>query len=226
MRYEVLPERQARLQPLSERAMAERPHAEQQAARSSALTGGRARLVVASPTRHPASPPSPSPLRSPPHPRLAEQRRLDPALLFAALQVMPIEWKSARPRRPSRRPAAARRQGGLPGRRRPANSSARHLASPPRYQSSTTPAGVLRTSAKLWSRACCPARARVRVQTPVGGAAPHRDRLDGGASSAGRRTRRRSARSRARRDSASGARARACRESAVSPGTGGAATRA
>lgn len=28
-------------------------------------------------------------------PRLAEQRRLDPALLFAALQAMPIEWKPA-----------------------------------------------------------------------------------------------------------------------------------
>jgi predicted nucleic acid-binding protein len=28
-------------------------------------------------------------------PRLATQRRLDPALLFAALQVMPIEWRSA-----------------------------------------------------------------------------------------------------------------------------------
>jgi hypothetical protein len=26
-------------------------------------------------------------------PRLATQRRLDPALLFAALQVMPIDWK-------------------------------------------------------------------------------------------------------------------------------------
>jgi predicted nucleic acid-binding protein len=28
-------------------------------------------------------------------PRLANQRHLDPALLFAALQVMPIEWKPA-----------------------------------------------------------------------------------------------------------------------------------
>jgi hypothetical protein len=28
-------------------------------------------------------------------PRLAEQRRLDPTLLFAALQVMPLEWKTA-----------------------------------------------------------------------------------------------------------------------------------
>lgn len=28
-------------------------------------------------------------------PRLAEQRRLDPALLFAALQVMPVEWRPA-----------------------------------------------------------------------------------------------------------------------------------
>jgi predicted nucleic acid-binding protein len=28
-------------------------------------------------------------------PRLANQRRLDSALLFAALQVMPIEWKPA-----------------------------------------------------------------------------------------------------------------------------------
>src|SRR5918992_3585906 len=34
MRYEVLPERQARSQPLSERARAERPHVEQQAAPS------------------------------------------------------------------------------------------------------------------------------------------------------------------------------------------------
>jgi hypothetical protein len=34
MREELLPERQARLQPLSERAMAERPHVEQQAAPS------------------------------------------------------------------------------------------------------------------------------------------------------------------------------------------------
>jgi predicted nucleic acid-binding protein len=28
-------------------------------------------------------------------PRLASKRKLDPALLFAALQVMPIEWKAA-----------------------------------------------------------------------------------------------------------------------------------
>jgi predicted nucleic acid-binding protein len=28
-------------------------------------------------------------------PRLPAQRRLDPALLFAALQVMPVEWKPA-----------------------------------------------------------------------------------------------------------------------------------
>jgi predicted nucleic acid-binding protein len=28
-------------------------------------------------------------------PRLAEKRKLDPALLLAALQVMPIEWKPA-----------------------------------------------------------------------------------------------------------------------------------
>lgn len=28
-------------------------------------------------------------------PRLAEKRKLDPALLLAAFQVMPIEWKSA-----------------------------------------------------------------------------------------------------------------------------------
>jgi predicted nucleic acid-binding protein len=28
-------------------------------------------------------------------PRLAAKRKLDPALLFAALQVMPIEWKAA-----------------------------------------------------------------------------------------------------------------------------------
>ncbi|MGH2762566.1 MAG: PIN domain-containing protein [Thermoleophilaceae bacterium] len=28
-------------------------------------------------------------------PRLARQRRLDPALLFAALQVMPLDWKPA-----------------------------------------------------------------------------------------------------------------------------------
>jgi len=28
-------------------------------------------------------------------PRLAQQRRLDPALLFAALQVMPVDWKPA-----------------------------------------------------------------------------------------------------------------------------------
>jgi predicted nucleic acid-binding protein len=28
-------------------------------------------------------------------PRLAKQRRLDPALLLAALQVMPLEWKPA-----------------------------------------------------------------------------------------------------------------------------------
>lgn len=28
-------------------------------------------------------------------PRLAKQRRLDPALLFAALQVMPLDWKPA-----------------------------------------------------------------------------------------------------------------------------------
>jgi hypothetical protein len=62
----------------------------------SALIGGRARLVIAAAhgprcvaaeavaleiTRHIA--------------RLAEQRRLDAALLFAALQVMPVEWRRA-----------------------------------------------------------------------------------------------------------------------------------
>lgn len=62
----------------------------------SALIGGRARLVIASPegpacvatqavaeeiTRH--------------LPRLAAKRHLDQALLFAALQVMPIAWKPA-----------------------------------------------------------------------------------------------------------------------------------
>jgi predicted nucleic acid-binding protein len=62
----------------------------------SALIGGRARLVIASPhepqciateavaheiTRH--------------VPRLAAKRDLDSALLLATLQVMPIEWKPA-----------------------------------------------------------------------------------------------------------------------------------
>ncbi|MGP0101513.1 MAG: PIN domain-containing protein [Solirubrobacteraceae bacterium] len=60
----------------------------------SALIGGRARLVIASPdgsactqavaeeiARHLSS--------------LADKRGLDQALLFAALQVMPIEWRPA-----------------------------------------------------------------------------------------------------------------------------------
>lgn len=61
-----------------------------------ALIGGRARLIIASPhgprciaaeavaaeiTRH--------------IPRLAAKRGLDPALLFAALRVMPIDWTAA-----------------------------------------------------------------------------------------------------------------------------------
>jgi hypothetical protein len=62
----------------------------------SALIGGRARLVIASahPPRCVAAEAVAVEIAR--HiPRLANQRRLDPALLFAALQVMPIEWRPA-----------------------------------------------------------------------------------------------------------------------------------
>ena len=62
----------------------------------SALIGGRARLVVAS---------ADGPACVATHvvaeeiarhlPRLAVKRKLDQALLFAALQVMPIDWRAA-----------------------------------------------------------------------------------------------------------------------------------
>jgi predicted nucleic acid-binding protein len=60
----------------------------------SALIGGRARLVIAS-QRGPKCVATQAVAEEIAHhlPRLATKRDLDQALLFAALQVMPIEWK-------------------------------------------------------------------------------------------------------------------------------------
>lgn len=62
----------------------------------SALIGGRARLVIAS-QRGPKCLATQAVAEeiSRHLPRLATKRGLDQALLFAALQVMPIEWKPA-----------------------------------------------------------------------------------------------------------------------------------
>jgi predicted nucleic acid-binding protein len=60
----------------------------------SALIGGRARLVIASPHGPRCVAAEAVAVEIARHiPRLAKQRRLDPALLFAALQVMPVEWR-------------------------------------------------------------------------------------------------------------------------------------
>jgi predicted nucleic acid-binding protein len=62
----------------------------------SALIGGRARLVIASPHEPKCIATEAVAHEIARHvPRLAAKRDLDPALLFAALQVMPIEWKPA-----------------------------------------------------------------------------------------------------------------------------------
>lgn len=62
----------------------------------SALIGGRARLVIASARGPRCLAVDAVAVEIARHlPRLAERRKLDPALLLAALQVMPIEWKSA-----------------------------------------------------------------------------------------------------------------------------------
>jgi predicted nucleic acid-binding protein len=62
----------------------------------SALIGGRARLVIASPHGPRCVAAEAVAVEIPRHiPRLANKRRLDAALLFAALQVMPVEWKPA-----------------------------------------------------------------------------------------------------------------------------------
>jgi predicted nucleic acid-binding protein len=62
----------------------------------SALIGGRARLVIAS-QRGPKCVATQAVAEEIARhlPRLATKRGLDQALLFAALQVMPIEWKAA-----------------------------------------------------------------------------------------------------------------------------------
>jgi predicted nucleic acid-binding protein len=90
----------------------------------SALIGGRARLAIAFPHPPRCVAAKAVALEIARHiPRLANKRRLDRALLFAALQVMPIEWKptadyhghrdqaerriAARPRRPANRRALA-----------------------------------------------------------------------------------------------------------------------
>jgi predicted nucleic acid-binding protein len=62
----------------------------------SALIGGRARLVIASPHEPKCIATEAVAHEIARHvPRLAAKRDLDPALLLAALQVMPIEWKPA-----------------------------------------------------------------------------------------------------------------------------------
>ena len=56
-----------------------------------------------------ASRPRPSPPRLPAtSPRLAKQRHLDPALLFAALQVMPVDWRATADYAPRREEAERR----------------------------------------------------------------------------------------------------------------------
>jgi predicted nucleic acid-binding protein len=60
------------------------------------LIAGRARLVLASPHGPHCVAAEAVALEIARHvPRLAAQRCLDAALLFAALQVMPVEWKAA-----------------------------------------------------------------------------------------------------------------------------------
>jgi predicted nucleic acid-binding protein len=62
----------------------------------SALIGGRARLVIASQQGPKCVATQAVAEEIARHlPRLATKRGLDQALLFAALQVMPIEWKAA-----------------------------------------------------------------------------------------------------------------------------------
>jgi len=62
----------------------------------SALIGGRARLVIASAHAPRCVAAEAVGVEVARHlPRLATKRRLDPALLFAALQVMPVEWRPA-----------------------------------------------------------------------------------------------------------------------------------
>lgn len=62
----------------------------------SALIGGRARLVIASPHGPRCVATEAVAIEIARHiPRLAAQRRLDPTLLSAALQVMPVEWRPA-----------------------------------------------------------------------------------------------------------------------------------
>jgi predicted nucleic acid-binding protein len=61
----------------------------------SALIGGRARLVIASAHGPRCIATEAVAVEIARHvPRLAAKRRLDPALLLAALQVMPIEWRA------------------------------------------------------------------------------------------------------------------------------------
>jgi hypothetical protein len=61
----------------------------------SALIDGRARLVIASPHPPRCVAAEAVALEIARHiPRLASKRRLDPALLLAALQVMPIDWRA------------------------------------------------------------------------------------------------------------------------------------
>lgn len=60
------------------------------------MIGGRARLIIASPHGPCCVAAEAVALEIARHiPRLATERRLDGALLFAALQVMPIEWTPA-----------------------------------------------------------------------------------------------------------------------------------
>ena len=62
----------------------------------SALIGGRARLVIASAHGPRCIATEAVAAEIARHvPRLAAKRRLDPALLLAALQVMPIQWRAA-----------------------------------------------------------------------------------------------------------------------------------
>jgi predicted nucleic acid-binding protein len=62
----------------------------------SALIGGRARLVIASAQGPSCVATEAVAVEIARHvPRLAAKRRLDPALLLAALQVMPIQWRAA-----------------------------------------------------------------------------------------------------------------------------------
>jgi hypothetical protein len=85
-----------------------------------ALIGGRARLVIASPHAPRCVAANAVAVEIARHiPRLAKQRRLDPVLLFAALQVIPIDWKPAGDyddqRQKAERRIAARDPGRLSG---------------------------------------------------------------------------------------------------------------